>query len=89
MSVVDYDRISENPANFEAVFSRQLSLADDIRKGDVEVEQGNVESKALYGATKALEGDLRSRMFADQVSQREKLAELRDKAKGVEQKSEQ
>lgn len=58
-----YDRISQDPRNFEGVFTRQLSLADDLRKGAAEVDRAQVEAKALYGATKALDVDIRARLF--------------------------
>lgn len=60
---VTYDRISSDPRNFRSVFERQLSLADDIRRGRVEVDQGAAEAKALYGGVKALEIDLHARSF--------------------------
>lgn len=52
--VVNYDRISQDPTKFEAVFSRQLSLADELRQGKIEPDRGNVEGKALHGATRTL-----------------------------------
>lgn len=64
-SHITYDRISADPQNFEKVFDRQISLADAVRSGKVEVDQGAVEAKALYGATKSLEGDLHARIFAE------------------------
>ena len=66
-SPVTYDRISQNPTNFESVFSRQLSLADDLRNNKVEYQQGDAESKALHGANRTLETDLRARMFEHRV----------------------
>lgn len=60
---MSYDRISEDPDNFRGVFSRQLSLADDIRSRKVSAEDGSAEAKALFGATKSLEIDLHARMF--------------------------
>lgn len=62
-----HDRISEVPENFNEVFRRQLSLADDLRNGKVDVDQGDAEAKALYGATKVLEGDLHARMFESKL----------------------
>lgn len=60
---VQYDRISQNPTNFESVFQRQLSLADDLRNSKVDYQQGTAESKALHGANRTLETDLSARMF--------------------------
>ena len=60
---VTYDRISQDPTNFESVFTRQLSLADDLRNGHTDYRQGTAESKALHGANRTLETDLSARMF--------------------------
>lgn len=64
---VTYDRISQNPTNFESVFSRQLSLADDLRNKKVDHQQGDAEGKALHGANRTLETDLRARMFEHRI----------------------
>jgi len=60
---VTYDRISQDPINFEGVFKRQVSLADDLRNGATDYKQGTAESKALHGANRTLETDLSARMF--------------------------
>lgn len=65
--IVRYDHVSDDPHNFRSVFERQLSLADDIRGGGVDVDQGAAEAKALYGATKTLEVDLHARLFAHRL----------------------
>jgi hypothetical protein len=65
--VMQYDRISQDPTNFEQVFRRQLSLADELRQGKAAVDSGDVEGKALHGATRTLETDLRARIFEHRV----------------------
>jgi hypothetical protein len=68
MKMKQNDRISEVPENFREVFNRQISLSDAIRSGRVTVDQGDAEAKALFGATKSLEGDLHARMFEARLS---------------------
>lgn len=65
--IVTYDHVSDDPRNFRSVFERQLSLADDIRSGGVDVDQGAAEAKALFGATKTLEIDLHARVFSHRL----------------------
>ena len=70
---VTYDRISQNPNNFQKVFDQQMGLAERIRDGKTEVKVGAVESKALIGATKSLEVDIRARIFENQLRRQPEL----------------
>lgn len=64
---MQYDRVSQNPRNFQSVFVRQLSLADALRKREVEVENAKVESVTLMGAVRTLDADVRSRLLEHRV----------------------
>lgn len=68
---VQYDNISSDPRLFREVFERQLSLADAVRSGEVKVDQGAVEAKTLFAATKTLEIDLHTRVFENRLQPRE------------------
>ena len=69
--VVKYNHISADPQNFETLFERQMSLADDVRASRLEVNSAEAAAKSYYGAVKTLETDLRARIFQHRVESRQ------------------
>ena len=56
-------RISEIAGNYKTVLDGLIETMNDVGSGKMSVDQGEVRAKAGYAAVKALEGDLRARVF--------------------------